>query len=97
MKSKRKLVYLPLVYSKDIVDGINEYFDKGYEIEGILNADEGCYILLILNNDDKNKYRSNLNKMDLPYNDKYNLIEENHTGSFKQDWISTNTQNIKPV
>ena len=34
---KRKLVYLPTYYSKDIVDDINSYFDKGYNIEGILD------------------------------------------------------------
>ena len=94
---KRKLIYLPLVYSKDIVDSINEYFDKGYGIEGILNGDEGCYILLILNNDEKNKYPSNLKKMDLPYNDKSNLIEENRTGSFKNDWNITSTQEVKQI
>ena len=49
MNMKRKLVYLPNEYSKDVVDNINGYFDKGYEIENIFNANEGVYILLVLN------------------------------------------------
>ena len=92
----RKLVYLPSKYSKEYVDDINMYFDKGYDIEGILDADSGCYIFLSLNKKEKYKY-SDLNKMNLPYNNISNLIEENRTGSFKQDWISTHTQDVKPV
>ena len=40
---------------------------------------------------------ADLKKFNLPYNNISNLIEENRTGSFKQDWISTHTQDIKPV
>lgn len=94
---KRKLVYLPSTYySKDIVDDINSYFDKGYDIEGVLDADSGFYLVLILNNNGNYKY-TGIKKLDLPYNNVFNLIEENRTGSFKQDWISTHTQDIKPV
>ena len=93
---KRKLIYLPSKYSKDVVDNINMYFDKGYDIEGVLDADSGCYILLILNKNENYKY-ADLKKNNLPYNNIFNLIEENRTGSFKQDWISTHTQDIKPV
>ncbi len=90
---KRKLVYLPSTYySKDIVDDINSYFDKGYDIEGVLDADSGFYLVLILNNNEEYKYAGLK-----PYNNIFNLIEENRTGSFKQDWISTHTQDIKPV
>ena len=45
---KRKLLFLPTTYSKELVDAINSYFDKGYEIDNILNAEDGYYILLIL-------------------------------------------------
>ena len=94
---KRKLVYLPSTYySKDIVDDINSYFDKGYDIEGVLDEDSGFYLVLILNNNGNYKY-TGIKKLDLPYNNVFNLIEENRTGSFKQDWISTHTQDIKPV
>ena len=46
---KRKIVFLSSEeYSKDVLDNINECFDKGYEIEQILNAICGYYIILIL-------------------------------------------------
>ena len=95
---KRKLVYLPSTYySKDIVDDINSYFDKGYDIEGILDADTGFYLVLILNNNEEYKY-TGLKKLDLPY-DKLKLIEENinyTSAEFPQHWTSTNTEDIKP-
>lgn len=95
---KRKLVYLPSTYySKDIVDDINSYFDKGYAIEGILDADTGFYLVLILNNNEEYKY-TGLKKLDLPY-DKLKLIEEKisyTSAEFPQHWTSTNTEDIKP-
>jgi hypothetical protein len=97
---KRKLVYLPSTYySKDIVDDINSYFDKGYNIEGILDADTGFYLVLILDNNEEYKY-TGLKKLDsyFPY-DKLKLIEENinyTSAEFPQHWTSTNTEDIKP-
>ena len=95
---KRKLVYLPSTYhSKDIVDDINSYFDKGYNIEGILEAETGFYLVLILDNNEEYKY-TGLKKLDLPY-DKLKLIEENisyTSAEFPQHWTSTNTEDIKP-
>ena len=95
----RKLVYLPSKYSKEYVDNINMYFDKGYDIEGILDADSGCYIFLTLNNNEDYKY-TGLKKLDsyFPY-DKSKLIEENinyTSAEFPQHWTSTNTEDIKP-
>ena len=94
---KRKLVYLPSTYySKDIVDNINSYFDKGYDIEGILDADTGFYLVLILNNNEEYKY-TGLKKLDLPY-DKLKLIEENinyTSAEFPHHWTSTNTEDVK--
>ena len=95
---KRKLVYLPSTYhSKDIVDDINSYFDKGYSIEGILEAETGFYLVLILDKNEEYKY-TGLKKLDLPY-DKLKLIEENinyTSDEFPQHWTSTNTEDIKP-
>jgi hypothetical protein len=98
---KRKLVYLPSTYySKDIVDNINSYFDKGYNIEGILDADTGFYLVLILDDNGEYKY-TGLKKLDsyFPY-DKLKLIEENisfTSSEFPQHhWTSTNTEDIKP-
>lgn len=96
---KRKLVYLPSTYySKDIVDDINSYFDKGYSIEGILDADSGFYLVLILNNNEEYKY-TGLKKLDsyFPY-DKFKLIEENiyTSAEYPQNWTSTNTEDVKP-
>lgn len=92
---KRKLIYLPSKYSKDIVDSINDYFDKGYDIEGILDADAGCYMVLILNNNEEYNY-TGVKKFDLPYN-RLKLIEENatYTRHFPQHWINSNTEDIK--
>lgn len=85
MIMKSKLVFLPSIYNKDIVDGINIYFDKGYVIEDILNADCGYYILLILKGNENYNNTSKYVLSDL----KPNLIEENN-----QKWIKTNTADI---
>ena len=89
---------MPSTYhSKDIVDDINSYFDKGYSIEGILEAETGFYLVLILDNNEEYKY-TGLKKLDLPY-DKLKLIEENinyTSAEFPQHWTSTNTEDIKP-
>ena len=53
---KRKMIYLPNEYSKDVVDNINGYFDRGYEIEDVFNANEGIYILLVLKGNENYKY-----------------------------------------
>ena len=82
---RRKLVYLSYVYSKEMVDAINLYFDKGYEIEDILNAEDGYYILLILKGNENYNNTSKYVLSDL----KPNLIEENN-----QKWIKTNTADI---
>ena len=82
---KSKLVFLPSIYNKDIVDSINIYFDKGYVIEDILNADCGYYILLILK--DNGNY-NNISKYVLS-DLKPNLIEENN-----QKWIKTTTADV---
>ena len=87
---KRKLVYLPYEYSKEMVDAINLYFDKGYEIEDILNADNGYYLILILKGSENYAY-VNASKIDL--SDKKNinnLIEE------EQRWVKTSTGDIVP-
>lgn len=82
---KRKLIYLPNKYSKDVVDNINGYFDKGYEIEDIFNANEGIYILLVLK--DKYKYVCSKNSDLSNYN--YSLIEENKEGL--PSWVTSRT------
>ena len=45
---KRKMIYLPSTYSKDVLDEINGYFDKGYEIEDVFSADLGVYLIFVL-------------------------------------------------
>lgn len=85
MNMKRKLVYLPNEYSKDIVDDINGYFDKGYEIEDIFNANEGIYILLALKGNQK--YVKNYE-----YNSP-TLIEENK--EHLQTWVTSNSNQVK--
>lgn len=75
---KRKLVFLSsLEATKEAVDSINSYFDKGYEIEKILDADCGYYIFLVLN--DNGKYLFDFKEV------KYPLIEE------KVKWTQTST------
>lgn len=73
---KRKLLFLPTTYSKELVDVINSYFDKGYEIDNILNAEDGYYILLILKGIGNYVY-SYVNDYSKPSNGKFKLIEEN--------------------
>ena len=79
---KRRLVFLSaLEATKDAVDSINSYFDKGYEIEEILEADCGYYIFLALKGNEKYKYLHNIDLSD----SKYPLIEE------KVKWTQTST------
>jgi hypothetical protein len=82
---KRKLVYLPNEYSKDVVDNINGYFDKRYEIEDIFNANEGIYILLVLMGNENYKYT-------MP-DMKRNLIEEKKNMP-DEHWYRTNTEDV---
>lgn len=92
---KRKLVFLPSVHSKEVVDDINLFFNKGYEIEDILNADDGYYIILVLKGEEKYFYKFDKN-IDLPKgvnSGNYNLIEEKQ--NIKQDWTVTNTKEVK--
>ena len=81
---KRKMIYLPNEYSKDVVDNINGYFDKGYEIGDIFNANEGIYILLVLKGN--HKYVKN-------YEYPLTLIEENKEDL--QTWVTSNTNQVK--
>ena len=78
---RRRLVFLPEVYSKDVVDNINTYFDSGYEIEDKFSGDGGCYFLLVLKGNENYKYA---HKFDLS-DSKYPLIEE------KVKWTQTST------
>lgn len=81
----RKIVFLPSVYSKEIVDNINLYFDRGYEIDDILNADNGYYILLSKDNDNYDyRFASKFKLSD----ENCNLIEEN------QKWVKTTTNDV---
>ena len=89
---KRKLVFLPATYSKEVVDSINGYFDKGYEIEDILSAENGCYLLLILAHTECCAYKY-AKKFDSS-EDTCMLIEEQHYDS-NQCWCSTSTQDTK--
>ena len=85
---KRKMIFLSSIeYHKDAVDTINTYFDKGYEIEEVLDADCGYYIFLVLKGDENYKYT---HKFDLS-DSKYPLIEE------KVKWTqsSTTSKDIK--
>ena len=81
---KRKMIYLPNEYSKDVVDNINGYFDKGYEIEDVFNANEGIYILLVLTGN--HKYVKN-------YEYPLTLIEEKKEDI--QTWVNSNTNQVK--
>ena len=81
---KRKLVFLStLEATKEAVDSINSYFDKGYEIEEILDADCGYYIFLVLKGIDDYKY-----KFKYP-----SLIEEKKDSD--KNWIKSSTNDIK--
>lgn len=83
---KRKLVYLPCEYSKEMVDAINLYFDKGYELEDIFNADNGYYMLLVLKDNENYSY-THVDKFE-----KSNLIEEKYGPIGK--WVKTSTNDI---
>jgi hypothetical protein len=83
---KRKLVFLPEKYSKEIVDTINGYFNMGYEIEDKFSAYEGCYFLLVL---DINKHYDLLGQK-YPSFEKCTLLEE----KYDKTWTSTNTQDV---
>jgi hypothetical protein len=83
---KRKLVYLPCEYSKEMVDAINLYFDKGYELEDIFNADNGYYMLLVLKDNENYSY-THVDKFE-----KSNLIEEKYEPIGK--WVKTSTNDI---
>lgn len=89
---KRKLVFLPSVYSKEVVETINGYFDKGYEIEDILDAENGRYLLLILAGTECYAYKY-AKKFDLS-EDTCMLIEEQHYDG-EQSWHTTSTQDTK--
>lgn len=81
----RKIVFLPSVYSKEIVDSINTYFDRGYEIDDILNADNGYYILLSKDNENyAYRFASKFKLSD----ENCNLIEENNK------WVKTSTNDV---
>lgn len=87
---KRKLVFLSaLEATKDAVDSINSYFDKGYEIEEILEADCGYYIFLVLKANEKYKYLHNIDLSDT----RYPLIEEKKEPA--QTWVTSNTKGVK--
>lgn len=89
MNSKEKLIYLPYAYSKDLIDNINSYFNIGYIIGDILNADNGYYILLTKDNENyEYKY---INKLKLSDNNSC-LIEENN--EYLPKWTTTSTDDI---
>ena len=82
---KRKMVFLSaLEVTKEAVDSINSYFDKGYEIEEILDADCGYYIFLVWDT-----YRHMFDFSD----SKYPLIEEKKDSA--QSWVKSNTNDVK--
>lgn len=85
---KRKLVFLPEKYSKEIVDTINGYFDMGYEIEDKFSAYEGCYFLLVLNCNEIFNFKE-IKYIDKPF-EKCTLLEE----KYDKTWTSTNTQDV---
>ena len=81
---KRKMFFLSSVEcDKNVVDNINTCFDKGYEIEKILNADCGYYIILSLDENENYMFKK---KYELPKYNCNNLIEE---GAKK--WVTTIT------
>ena len=85
---KRKMIYLPNEYSKDVVDNINGYFDRGYEIDDVFNANDGIYIVLVLNGN--HKYVKDFDLSDC----RYPLIEEKKKDI--QTWVTSNTNQVKP-
>ena len=81
---KRKLFFLSSVECNEtIVDNINECFDKGYEIEKILNADCGYYIILSLDDNENYMFKK---EYELPKSNYKNLIEES-----AKKWVTTIT------
>lgn len=89
MSLKRKLVFLPSKHSEVIVDIINSYFNMGYEIDDILNADDGYYILLILNDNENYGYKHVSKFVD---NNNCDLIEENDNHTI--NWVKSTTGDI---
>lgn len=89
---KRKLVFLPSIYSKEVVESINGYFNSGYVIEDILNAENGYYLLLILSSGECYAYKY-AKKFDSS-EDTCMLIEEQHYDG-EQCWHTTSTQDTK--
>lgn len=88
MSMRRKLVYLPFAYSEDTVSIINMYFDSGYEIGDVFDAEDGYYIVLILKCNENYAYK-HTSKNDLSdKNNIGNLIEE------EQMWVKTSTCDI---
>lgn len=85
---KRKLVYLPCEYSKEMVDAINLYFDKGYELEDIFNADNGYYMLLVLKCNENYAYKHTSKNDSSDKKNINNLIEE------ERKWVKTSTGDI---
>lgn len=83
---KRKLVYLPFVYSEKTVSIINMYFDSGYEIEDVFDAEDGYYIILVLKDNENYSY-THVDKFE-----KSNLIEEKYEPIGK--WVKTSTNDI---
>lgn len=81
------MIYLPNEYSKDVVDNINGYFDKGYEIEDVFNANDGIYILLVLKGN--RKFVKDFELSDC----RYPLIEEKKEEI--QTWLTSNTNQVK--
>jgi hypothetical protein len=88
---KRKLVFLPNIYSKHVVDVINEYFDIGYDIEDIFDAVDGRYILLVIHGDEKYMYKR-VDKINSNCDKKYDLIEDMCVTTC---WNSTNTKDVE--
>lgn len=86
---KRKLIFLSATeYSENTVDRINGYFDMGWEIEDILNADFGYYLILISKDVGNCDYVKKIN----PSKYKYNLIEESRDTD--QKWVTTTTEGM---
>ena len=88
---KRRLVFLPAAYSKVVVNSINDYFDKGYEIEDRLDGDDGCYLLLVLKSN--SNYASKFATKPEVSDDNYTLIEEYEIPD--ERWVRTTTEDTK--
>lgn len=82
----RKFVFLPFVYSKEIVDNINLYFDKGYEIEDVFDADNGYYLLIVLDKKENGAYKHVGN---FGLDNKPSLIEDAYDTTC--EWVKTST------